>query len=72
MDFGNCDGRVLYSFIFPFHLLLESATAEKQNCAFLLILRDNCAEKSLQISINAKSCLEAFSYTESLCGAERK
>lgn len=55
-DFGNCDGRVLYSFLFPFHLLLESATAEKQNCAFLLILRDNRAEKSLQISVNAKSC----------------
>lgn len=49
------------------------STAEKQNCAFLLIPRDNCTARSLlQIAANTNSCLEVCSYTESLCVAERK
>lgn len=52
---------------------LESAAAEKQNCAFLLILSDNHAERILlQYSVNADFCSEVLSCTESLSVAERK
>lgn len=52
---------------------LESAAAEKQNCAFLLILSDNHADRILlQVSVNADFYSEVLSCMESLSVAERK